>query len=489
MSTNETQAVTAKAVREIFLKCSDFYLRPVWLGGKPDAGVSVCWIDGLVSGNSVSEDVLRPLTDANRLIRAENTEQSVERLLRGAVFAGTAQRRTTPGEVAEDLLHGCCAVIFDRTGSAVTFETKSTDNRSIGEPKIEKTVKGAKDAFVETLRTNTSLIRRRLRTPDLKLHQTTVGRRSRTDVAVVYLDGVTNPDTLQELFRRIDAIDVDGAVTAGSLEQYITDRPGALFPQLLHTERPDTFAAELLAGRAGIIVDGLPVGFLLPATLSGFLHVAEDRAQAPLAASMLTLLRWCSVFLSLLLPAFFTALAMYHQEMIPTALLLSMIEAKQQVPFSEAAEILGMLIAFELLMEAGIRLPDPVGDTVSIIGALIVGQSAVEANVLSPISVIVVAVAAISGFTLPSRDMDTALRLLRFGMVLLAVFLGMFGLMLGLALIVWHLCTFESFGVPYTAPMSGGGFWAWVKSLLRLPLPMDKYRPRDLHTPDRRNQG
>ena len=484
----QAEALDADALRARFSDCADFECRAIWPGQRQREGVYACWIDGLVSSKNVSEDVLCPLTDAGRLSGTEDTEECVEALLLGAVWACSVRRREKPDEVANDLLHGCCAVVFDSTQKAVSFEVRSTDSRSISPPAAEKTIKGAKDAFVETLRTNTSLVRRRLRTPTLKLRQTVVGRRSGTDVAVLWLEGVANRDTLEAVLARLDAIDVDGLTAAGNLEQYITDRPGSLFPQLLHTERPDKFAAELLAGRVGILADGLPLGFLLPAPLPVFLHVADDRAQHWAVSSLLLLLRWLSMILSMFLPALFVAAAMYHQEMIPTRMLLSMIEAKQFVPFSAAVEIVAMLLSFELLMEAGTRLPDPVGDTVSTIGGLIVGQSAVEAKVVSPISVIVVAAAAICGFTQPSRDLGAALRVLRLGMVLLAVAFGLFGVMLGAAGLVWYLCTLESFGVPYTAPMAEDSGFEVLRALVRIPLPMDKYRERALRTGDRRSQ-
>ena len=480
--------LTAEEVKAVFSDCGDFELRPVWPGGRQIAGVSVCWLDGVVSGKNISEDVLQPLTDALRLSGAGTPEEYIELLLRGAVWSYSAKRRQSLDEVTQDLVQGFCAVLFDRARCAVTFEVRTSDSRSVSEPTIEKTVKGGKDAFVETLRTNTSLVRRKLRTPALKLRQSTVGRKSGTAVGIFYLDGVANPDTLAELTARIDAIDIDGLTAAGNLEQYIVDRPGSAFPQLLHTERPDKFATELLAGRVGILVDGLPVGFLLPAPLPAFLRVAEDRAQHWLVASMLMLLRWFSLLVSMLFPAFFAAVAMYHQEMIPTRMLLSMIEAKQKVPFSVAFEIMAMLVAFELLMEAGIRLPDPVGDTVSIIGALIVGQSAVEARVVSPVSVIVVATTAICGFTQPSRDLGAALRLLRIGFLILAITLGLYGLAVGFVVLIWYLSTMESFGVPYVSPMAEGGLREVLRALIRLPLPKDKYREAALRTPDKRNQ-
>ena len=401
--------------------------------------------------------MLRPLTDAKRFSGDTDPLTLVEQLLCGAVWSSSVRRCDNMDALVEALVNGSCAVVFDGPGVAVSFEVRTANTRAVSEPTVEKTVKGGKDAFVEVLRTNSALVRRRLRSPSLKLLQTSVGRKSGTQVNLMYLDGVAKPQVVAELRRRLEAMDLDGLISAGNLELHIVDHPASPFPQLLHTERPDRFASGLLAGHVGILVDGLPMGFLLPATLTEFMRVAEDQAQYFLVAAGLTLLRWLSAVISVLFPALLVAVCMYHQEMIPSRLLLSMIEAKQKVPFSVATEVLAMLVAFELLLEAGIRLPDPVGDTVSIIGALIVGQSAVEARVVSPITVIVVATTAICGFTQPSRDLGAALRLLRFAMVFLAIFFGMFGLAIGTTALVWYLCTLECFGVPYTAPLSEAG--------------------------------
>jgi len=478
----------ADALRKVFADCDDFVSRPIWPGGERESGVSVCWLDGIVSAEAVSRDVLQPLTDDRRFSPGGDQRVWLTELERGAVWSCTAARCDDMAALLPLLLGGNCAVVFDRLGAAVAFETRSPAVRAVGQPTVEKSVKGGKDAFVETLRTNTALVRRRLRSSALKLVQTAVGRKSRTAVAVMYLDGVAAPETVAELRRRLDGIDIDGLTAAGNLEPYLVDHPSSPFPQLIHTERPDKFASELLSGRVGLLVDGLPMGFLLPATLPHFMKVAEDKAQHFAVASALTLLRWLSMLISMLFPALLVAVGMYHQEMIPTKLLLSMIAAKQEVPFSVAFEVLAMLVAFELLMEAGIRLPDPVGDTVSIIGALIVGQSAVDARIVSPIAVIVVATSAICGFTQPSRDLGAALRLVRFVMVFLSTFFGLFGIAAGLSLLVWYLCTLESFGVPYLAPLSEGGAREILRALLRPPLPEVKLREAALHTPDRRCQ-
>ena len=477
--------VSSKSLADVFSGCADFTLRPVRIDGDPAAEITLCWLDGLVSSKELSAQVLRPLAD---FAGSHNPDALLDSILSGGVWAGGAERCSDMDTLVRALLSGSCAVVFDALNAAAVFEVRSETARAVSPPTVEKTVKGGKDAFVEVLRTNTALVRRRLRDPALKLIQLTIGRKSATPVAILYLDGVANPDTPAELRRRLEDIDIDGLTAAGNLEQYLVDHPDSPFPQLLHTERPDRFAAELLAGRVGLLADGLPMGFLLPATLSAFMQVAEDRAQHYLVASGLMLLRWVSALLSALFPAVLAAVSLYHQEMIPTKLLLSMIEARQQVPFSEGTEVLAMLIAFELLMEAGIRLPDPVGDTVSIIGALIVGQSAVEARVVSPVTVIVVATSAICGFTLPSRDMGAALRLVRFAMVILAILLGLYGIALGVAALVWYLSSLDSFGVAYTSPMAEGGFREVLRGLLRPPLRKVKLREAALRTPDRRNQ-
>ena len=480
--------ISLESIKNTFANCDDFAFREVWPGDRPISGISICWLDGMVSGDAVSEQVIKPLTDPQRFPIAGDLSECMELIVHGGIYSHAVKERSSLDDVISDIVSGYCALIFDSAARAITFEVKTSNSRSISEPTIEKTVKGSKDAFVETLRTNTSLIRRKLRTPDLKICQYSVGRRSSTQVAVLYLDSIANSRIVSEAKLRIQSIDIDGITAAGSIEQYIVDCPRSPFPQLLHTERPDKLASELLSGRVGIIADGLPLAFITPATLSQFMRVGEDRSQHFLVASVLTLLRWLSMFLTILLPAALVAISMYHQEMIPFKLMTSMIDAKQQVPFSVAIEVLSMLVAFGLLQEAGVRLPNPVGDTVSIIGALIVGQSAVEARVVSPVAVIVVATAGICGFTQPSQDLSAALRLIRLITVLLAIALGMYGIMLGAALFIWHLCTLESCSISYTAPLSDGGLINSLKTFVQLPLWRDKRRPAQLEPKDIQNQ-
>ena len=480
------EPISTETLKNIFAGCGDFQTREVDCGLLGRRTVTLCWLDGVVGGSDLSSDVLRPLTDFLRT----GGDPSPERLLSGAVYSGTAQRRDDTDSLVTAITQGCCAVVFDKTAEAVSFEIRSEQNqRSISEPTIEKSLKGGKDSFTEVLRTDTSLVRRRIANPSLKVKNTTLGRKSLTRAAVMYVDGVADPKVVEELQRRLDAIDVDGVLATGVIEAGIVDRPRSMFPQVIHTERPDRFARLLLNGRVGLIVDGIPIAFLVPVSLPEYLRVPQEDSQNFLISSALSLVRWMAVVLALALPAFYAAIAMYHQEMIPSKLLLSIIQSKQDVPFSTALEITGMLIAFELLQEAGLRLPNPIGDTVSVIGALIVGQSAVEAKVISPIAVIVVATAGIAGYAQPSQDLGAALRLCRLALLIAAIIGGLYGVAAGLCLFVWYLCTIDSYGRNYTAPWSGGRPDNLSQTFLRKPPSADKLRETELNCPDRRKRS
>ena len=446
------KTISTAAVQAVFQDCCDFVCRPVTTGGGEKA--TLVFLDGMVSGAAVAEQVLRPLTNEARFAEVKNGKKTVEHMLSGSVYGPSIYRRDDLNDVLTDLLNGWCAVIFDSCATAVTLEVKSENKRGIDAPKEEKVVKGAKDAFIEDVRTNTSLVRRKLRNHDLKIRAVTLGTESGTQVNVVYIHGLTNETLVAEVLRRLGCVYVDGVLAPADLEEALVDNPATPFPQMIHTERPDKFAFNILEGRVGLLVDGLPFGYLVPGTFSQFMKAPEDLGDHFLVASVLTVLRYVGMLLTLFLPGFFIAMAMYHQEMIPIKLLQSMIDAKQAVPFSMAVEVIGMLLAFELLQEAGLRLPSPVGDTVSIIGALIVGQSAVEAKVVSPVVVIVIATAGIAGYTMPNQDMGAALRICRFLLALAALIAGVFGLMLGVVLLLYHLCALESYGVPYMTPFA-----------------------------------
>ena len=293
--------LSAKTLGTLFARCSDFTLRRIDAGLDPARPVCLCWLDGLVAGRDLAETLLRPLTEFWRL--SADTADFQARLLAGAVTAWSVKPFRTLDETVQAITHGFCVLILEETHTALCFELRSETGRSVSEPTLEKSVKGAKDSFVETLRVNTALVRRRLASPELKLIESDLGRRSSTKTALLYLEGVADPALVGELARRLDALDLDALLSLGPLEEALAGTPRSPFPQALHTERPDRFAMHLSDGRVGLLVDGLPVGLILPVTLAEFTKVTGDRGQHFLVSSTLSLLRWFSLLIALLLPA------------------------------------------------------------------------------------------------------------------------------------------------------------------------------------------
>jgi len=442
--------VTLSGLEGRFAGCGDLIRRTLRCG-KGGAAVEALWLDGLTEARSISEDVIRPLY----ALGCRSETALLAAAMDGGVYSGSVRLRRREDETAADLCAGCAALLLPKLGLALCFEVRSQAGRGVEAPMVEKSVLGARDSFTETLRTNTALVRRRLPVPALKLWEQSAGGPGGVRVDLLYVEGVAPPDRVAALQARLRALNGPSLTSPGALERQLAAPPRSLVPQTLHTERPDRFARGLLQGKVGVLCDGLPVGFLLPGSLPEMLCTQEDRARHAPVAAALTALRALALLIALLLPAAYVAAAMYHQEMIPVKLLTSVIRAKEEVPFSTAAEVLGMLLSFELLQEAGIRLPDPVGQTVSVIGALIVGQSAVEAKVLSPIVIIVVAMAGIGTYTQPSQELGAAVRLWRFALVLCAAALGLFGVMAGLMALLWRLCDTENLGVCCLWPLCG----------------------------------
>lgn len=484
-----TGDIGVAALDAIFRDCDDFATRAVFLGGDESAEVTVAFIDGIVSGDSVGKDVIQPLTNKLRFGGMTAGQKAAQLILHGGIYSYTANSRDNLDDLVNDLINGFCAIIFEDEKVAVTFEVKTGQVRSVSEPTGEKILKGAKDGFVETLRVNTALIRRKIKNPDLKIKQTVVGRQTLTSVAVVYVSGLTNMEMVEELEKRLDAIDIDGLMSTGNLEDYIVDNKKSPLPQLIYTERSDKFCINILEGRVGIIIDGLPTGYLLPGTFAQFMKAPEDYTEHFIVGSAITLLRYICLLISLFLPAIYVAIAMYHQEMIPTQLMQSIIDSKQHVPFDTSIEVLGMLLAFELLQEAAVRLPTAVGETLGMIGALIVGQSAVEAEIISPMVVIVVALAGIAGYTVTNLNLASTLRYCRLLLVFAALLGGMYGIAVAAVLLVYHLGSLESFGVSYLTPFTGGGLKAIGQAVFRWPLPKAKLREDALRAQNKRNQG
>lgn len=470
--------LTTDNIRRILSDDKDIVYRKIYINSRKTLSVDLVYIDGMVDHDILSNTVLKPITQ--QCILSENYLDAIELIEHGTAYHSMAGSTKNLDECITAIVRGSGVLVFDIDNTAVIFNVTGYEKRAISEPTGESVIKGAKDSFVETYRVNTSLVRRKISSPDLRIKEMTIGKQSNSTVGVVYIKGLTNKQLVEEVIDRLNSIDTDGVVTPGVIQENISDSDFSAFPQAVYTERPDKFCANILEGRVGIIIDGTAIAYIVPGTLNQFVQAPEDYNLNYAVSSMLRFLRYGVAYITLLLPGLYIAVSTFHQEMIPTELAISIAESKEGVPFPAFIEVLFMLLAFEILLEAGLRLPRPVGQAVSIVGALVVGEAAINAKLLSPAVVVVIAAAGISGFTMPNVDFANALRLWRFAVAVGASIAGLFGVVVVMIFLLGHFCEMESFGVPYLSPFVTGEHMDLKDTLFRFPLRFLKRRPESL---------
>ncbi|MBW4082920.1 spore germination protein [Paenibacillus sp. S150] len=381
-------------------------------------------------------------------------------------------------ELFEALLSGNTIILFEGLEEALCGNTSGGEVRPVSEAGTQVSIRGSKESFTETIGTNISLVRRKIKNPNLWVEPMTLGAVTQTNVAIMYLKGVANEDTIKKLKEKLQEIRVDSILESGYIEQLIEESGYSPFPTLYNTERPDSVAGNLLDGRIAVFVDGTPFVLIAPTTFFMFFHTVEDYYQRFDISTLIRLLRYLCLLISMFGPAVFVAALNFHQEMIPTPLLINLASQREGVPFPAFVEALMMEVTFEIIREAGIRLPSPIGQTVSIIGGLVLGQAAVQAGIVSPAMVIIVSLTGISSFTTPAFNMALSVRFLRFAIVFVAAFMGLYGIAILALMLVAHLCSLRSLGVPYMSPMAPLNLEDQKDTFIRSPIHFMKIRPR-----------
>ena len=469
-----------REIKAILSNCSDVVYREFLLAQNEQLRLALIYVDGLADNALVSDQIMRalalevPMTVPGRQL---TKDQALEFIKQRGLCIHQIRESVQLEDIIRAILSGDTVLLVDGHATSIINEARGWEKRSITEPETEPVVRGPRESFVETLRVNTALIRRKIKTPNLKSESLRLGEVTDTDIVIMYIKGIANEKVVTEVKNRLKRIQIDGILESGYIEELIEDSPWSIFPTINHTERPDRVAGMLLEGRVAILVDGTPFVLTVPNLFVEYFQTSEDYYERFIFSSAIRLLRFLAMVITLTLPGLYIAVIGFHHELLPSALLMSIAAQHEAVPYPVIIEVLLMEITFEVLREAGIRLPRTIGQAVSIVGALVIGDAAVSAGLVAAATVIVVAGTGIASFVM-AYNISVSLRLLRFFIMILSAFMGLFGFISGLAVIGIHMCTLRSFGVPYLSPLVPTTKDNLTDTLIRAPWWAMISRPR-----------
>lgn len=429
----------------------DAMIRDLRIGKSTKAFIA--YIEGMVDRTTINDFILRPLMTVKHF-NSPLEECSANYILENILSIDDVTKASDYTQIISQILEGLTALFIEGSDSCLLIESRGFEKRSVDQPVTESVISGPHEAFIEDLQTNLSLVRKIIKNKNLITEILPIGKTNNSRCGIMYIGGIVNTSIVDEVKRRIQSIDIDFILGDGMLSQLIEDHPLALFPQILRTERPDRTASFLVEGKVIIICDGTPHASIVPVTFFHMMQTSEDSFLRWQFGTFLRLIRFMGMGLAMLLPGFYLALTLFHHEMIPTELILAIEKSRENVPFPAILEILLMEFSFELIREAGIRVPDVIGQTLGIIGALILGQSAVAANLVSPILVIIVAITGLGSFSMPNHDLAIAIRIIKFVFIALGAAIGFYGIAMGIFVIGGFACNMKSFGVPYFSPVA-----------------------------------
>ena len=433
-------------MEEFFHECDDIKKKELMLGRQMDVACYLTFIEVSVDmGTSALSEVLKYLKGLGK-------EEIYQALEQNALGISDATYFDTIEDAVDGLLTGEVILFVDGFDRAVKIPDDGYPNMGITEADSEKVIRGSNEGFCDSVKQNAALIRKRIRSPQVKVKEKKMGVRSNTNVYLVYMEGIAYPELVAKIEERLEGFEIDGVLDSGVIEQLSEEKWYSPFPQFQTTERPDRAAMSILDGRVVVLSDNSPIALILPTDYNSFIKTSDDYYNRWEIASFERLLRYFASFFAMTLPGLYLAVTNFHTQILPTTLLLSFADARSGVPFPAVIEVIIMELSFELLREAGVRLPGAMGNTIGIVGGLIIGQAAVEANLVSPIVVIVISFTALCSFAVPNEEFATAFRLLKFFFIGICAWLGFFGFLAGLLAVLIHLSHLKSFGVPYLMP-------------------------------------